>query len=309
MKAYCSQIDELRKAGKNEKAAVLQRYQAETDFRLFLFYLLNPLFSCRLSEEMLRLQDGETYTEEMPLVFFETPFECCEFLGGLRSMDAATLRQVKLLLYGHCKDELERELLIGLFTHTLRLGVSIKTVNRVIPGLIPPWRIQLATPIESCPVEPGTSFWLTPIAGGRRATFYRGRLISGDGMPVTGLEKIENLLRGFCEENAAVLDGVLAGDCFRIFDIIPLTDFESANPKTPYSVRRMVLERAVAYLNTEFTSVVPLLYHGSDQRVIDRLMERLAESDIWGGLMLNLDTPYYRKAHPGCLSIRPKNKK
>lgn len=326
-------IDELRKAqGTKEKMEVLRRYKDNEEFCLFLYYLLNPALAYNVSEKTLRLRKGESYTEAMQLVFFETPFECCEFLAGLRGVDAATIRQVKLLLYGYCHDELEREILIKLFAKTLRLGVTAKTVNKVIPGLIPSWEIQQAYPIESYPVEPGTHFWLTQKLNGNRATFYKGRLIARSGTPYTGLEHIENTLREFCEVNAAVLDGELLlkdsakGDmsdneafrkatgilngnknktsiCFRIFDIIPLSDFEAAEPKTPYSVRRMVLERAALELNTDCTSVLPLLYYGTDQHMIDKLLDQMVAEDK-EGLMLNLDVPYYRTRHRGILKVK-----
>lgn len=307
MISCCAQIDELRKAhGQDAKMEILMQNRTDEDFRRFLYYLLNPSFTYYLSEEMLRLKDGEAYDEKTPLVFFETPFECCEFLNKLRDIDEATIRQVKLLIYGHCHDELERALLIGLFTQTLHIGVSIKMVNQAIPILIPPWRVQYALTIESCPVKPGTPFWLTPIVKGRRATFYRGRMIAGNGMPYTGTAQIENMLRDFCEENAAVLDGVFTNGCFRVFDIIPLTDFEASEPKTPFSVRRMVLDRIASGLGKEPTmvSVVPLLYYGSDQHVIDTMLKQVTDKG-GSGLMLNLDTPYYRKSHSGFLSIYP----
>lgn len=326
-------IDELRKAqGTNAKMDVLRKHRDNEEFRLFLYYLLNPMLAYNLSENALRLREGESYSDSMSLVFFETPFECCEFLAGLRGIDAATIRQVKLMLYGYCHDNLERELLLKLFAKTLRLGVTAKTVNKVIPGLIPSWEVQQAYPIESYPVKPGTHFWLTQKLNGNRATFFKGRLIARSGTPYTGLKHIEDRLREFCEVNAAVLDGelilkdsekggmsdneafrkatgILNGSgnktaiCFRIFDIIPLTDFESADPKTPYSVRRMVLERAAAELNTDCTSVLPLLYYGTDQHMIDQLLDRMVAEDK-EGLMLNLDVPYYRMRHRGILKVK-----
>lgn len=327
------EIDELRKTqSKNAKMDVIRRNRDNEEFRLFLYYLLNPLLSYNLSENMLRLHKDESYSDSMSMVFFKTPFECCEFLSGLRGIDAATVRQVKLLLYGYCHNNLERELLMKLFAKTLRLGVTAKTVNKVIPGLIPAWEVQQAYTIESHPVEPGTRFWLTQKLNGNRATFFHGHLIARSGTLYVGLEHIEEKLRDFCDRNAAVLDGELvlkdsekgemsdneafrmatgilngSGDkraiCYRIFDIIPLTDFESANPKTPYSVRRMVLESVAQELNTDCTSVLPLLYYGSDQSMIDLLLDKMVKEDK-EGLMLNLDVPYYRTRHRGILKIK-----
>lgn len=57
-------------------------------------------------------------------------------------MDDDTLAQVKALLRT-CGDD-ERELYIQLLSKTLRLGVTAKTVNKEIPGLIPVWEALFA---------------------------------------------------------------------------------------------------------------------------------------------------------------------
>ena len=321
-------ILELQRAqGAKAKQAVLSKYRNDEFFRRFLYYALNPMLTYNLSEKTLRLKSGESI--EGDLHFFEDCFSCCEFLSRLRGIDDATVRQVKALLYTRC-EKAERELWIRLLSGTLRLGVTAKTVNKVIPDLLPVWEIQQAYPIDRYPIEDGTEFWLTQKLNGNRATFYRGKLIARSGSPYEGLGHIIRALSKFCERNGVALDGELIlkdkgklsdneafrmatgilnsdGDktsiCFMIFDMIPLSDFDSADPKIPYSVRRRALNHAVPFLETDCTHVLPLLYHGKDQSVIWDFLDRMVAEDK-EGLMLNTDVPYLRTRHRGILKIK-----
>lgn len=325
-------ILELKKAsGANAKLAVLKKYRYDEFFKRFLYYALNPSITYNLSENTLRLKEGESY-DETGLFFFNDFFDCCEYLSRLRGIDDATVRQVKTLLYGYCRNDRERELWIKLFAKTLRLGVTAKTVNKAIPDLLPVWEIQQAYPIDRYPIEDGTEFWLTQKLNGNRATYYRGRLIARSGTPYQGLEHIEDKLFEFCDRNGVVLDGELIlqnrdgisdneafriatgilnsnGDktdiCFAIFDMIPLRDFESADPKVPYSVRRDAMHSPQAQnaLNTDCTFILPLLYRGRDQQLIWEFLDRMVAEDK-EGLMLNTDVPYYRTRHRGILKVK-----
>lgn len=322
-------ILELQNAkGSKAKLAVMRKYQADNGFRLFLYYALNPLLTYNLSEATLRETDVDT--EKLPLAFFNNVFECCEFLAGLRGVDDATVRQVKTFLYHYCT-EAEREIYTKLFAKTLRLGVTAKTVNKAIPGLIPEWEVQQAYPIDKYPLKEGTEFWLTQKLNGVRATLYKGQLIARSGQPYKGLEHILKALGGWAQNTGLVLDGELTlkdkgglsdneafrlaagilnsddGDksriCYTIFDIVPVGDFENANPKVTYSDRRAVLDGMEVMLDTDCTSVLPVLYHGTDQHRIWELLEKMVAEDK-EGLMLNTDVPYYRNRHKGILKVK-----
>lgn len=324
-------ITELQKAhGQKGKEAVLRKYRDDEPFRRFLYYALNQSMTYNLSEKTLRSNVDKDACKNMPLVFFEDLFSCCEYLSRLRGLDDATIRQVKVLLYGQSFSVSDRELMIQLLAKTVRLGVTAKTVNKVIPGLIPSWEVQQAFPIDRYPIENGTEFWLTQKLNGNRATFYNGRLIARSGTPYTGLDHIVRAVSGFCAKYEVVLDGELilsdkgnlsdneafrkatgilnsdgnkTGICFMIFDMIPVSDFDSASPKYSYSARRRALDKCSSSLETACTHVLPVLYHGSDINVIDQMLSRMVAEDK-EGLMLNTDVPYYRTRHRGILKIK-----
>lgn len=322
-------IFELQEAcGINNKIAVLKKYCDDEKFCKFLYYALNPLLSYNISEKTLRKCEEQT---DSRLVLFNDICECCEFLSRLRGIDDATVRQVRVLL-NHCSSDRERELYTKLLSKTLRFGVTAKTVNKAIPGLIPEWEVQQAYPIDRYPIRAETKFWLTQKLNGVRATYYNGQLIARSGLPYKGLDHIIQELcqvqdsnfvldgeltlrdKGNLSDNEAfrIATGIINSDnadktkiCYTIFDMIPLQDFESATPKVAYSQRRYILDNFARKLNKQNNSVnvLPVLYHGKDLSKIDELLDQMVKEDK-EGLMLNKDVPYRRARHKGILKIK-----
>lgn len=315
--------------GANAKQKFIQDHSSDEWFKRFLYYALNPVLTYNISEKTLRGLTRSRPDENAKLVFFNNVFECCEYLSRLRGIDDATLRQVQLLLCGILNVD-EQELTVKLLSKTLRLGVTAKTVNKVIPNLIPEWEVQQAYPIDKCPIREGTGFWLTQKLNGVRATFYHGELFARSGIPYRGVEHITQNLdwaeklgyvldgeltlkdKGELSDNEAfrIATGILSSDdenktsiCYTIFDLIPIQDFESASPRLNYEERRLIMEPMSHNLNTEYTHLLPVLYHGKDQSKIDELLEQMVAEDK-EGLMLNTNCPYKRKRHKGILKIK-----
>lgn len=319
-------ILELQRAnGSNKKLEVLRKYSTNEWFCKILYYALAPTVTYNVSEKTLRAE--EALPAGMKLALFTDIFECCEFLSRLRGVDVATLRQVKLFLYNYC-DEVHRELYIKILSKTLRLGVTAKTVNKVIDNLIPEWEVQQAYPIEKYPIEKGAKFWVTEKLNGVRATLYKGCLFARSGVPYHGLDHIISELR-WAASNGFVLDGeltlldkgemtdneafraatgILNSDnehkteiCYTIFDIIPIKDFDSLTPTVDYSKRRELLDSFE--ISSKYTKILPVLYSGYDQAIIDRLLNKMVEEDK-EGLIVNLDVPYRRTRHRGILKVK-----
>ena len=313
--------------GANKKREFIRNNAEDEEFKLFLYYALNPLLSYNLSGKSLAVLDGCGSTSEM----FTDIFDCCQYLSMLKAMDATTLVRVKAFLLTCNPDE--QRLYIELLSKTLRLGVTAKTVNKEIPGLIPVWEVQQAFPIDSHPIPEGTEFWLTQKLNGTRATFHHGRLRARSGAEYKGLDHITNEIN-FVALAGFVLDGELTlrerGDlsdneafreatgiinsenvdkttiCYTIFDIIPSENFDKSQDSITYSTRRIILDELDKSLkkdNAQNVSVLPVLYHGTDQNQIQTLLDKMVEEDK-EGLMVNLDVPYKRKRHSGILKVK-----
>lgn len=313
--------------GAKAKQAYIKEHENIEGFKRLLRFALDPLITYNLSEKTLT--EGEDANDE--LVMFKDIFECCDYLSGLRAMDGATLRQVRSLLHKCSTDE--RNLYIKLLSKTLRLGVTAKSINSVIPNLIPVWEVQQAFPIEKYPVSDGTEFWLTQKLNGTRATFYDRKLRARSGAAYSGLEHIERELaflnvagfvadgeltlldKGNLSDNEAFREatGIINSDaeskleiCYTIFDVIPVKDFETEEFNIKYSIRRSVMDKLDEFLKSkdaQYVSVLPVLYHGKDQEQIPILLDRMVAEDK-EGLMLNLDVPYRRTRHKGILKIK-----
>lgn len=315
-------------SGSKAKQEVLKKYSSDDFFKRFLYYALNPLLTYKLSEKTLK-KDIKDIPNIAGIITFTDIFDCCEHLSRIRGIDDATIKQVRYFLYRQCSDDV-RELFIKLLAKTIRLGVTAKTVNKVITNLIPEWEVQQAYAIEKYPIPVGTDFWLTQKLNGVRATMYNGQLIARSGVPFKGLEHILQELawleskfvldgeltltnkEGLSDNEAfRIATGILNSDkvnktdiCFTIFDAIPIDDFNSSESKVKYSNRRLILDKLNTLIeDSKYISVLPVLYHGKDQRKIEELLNKAVGEDK-EGLMLNTDVAYKRTRHKGILKIK-----
>lgn len=327
-------------SGSNAKKAVIQKYAEDETFKRLLYYALNPMLTYNLSEATLR---DRTYPDFYIRKVFPDIFAVCEKLSARRGLDKQTIDQVQSFLDMVPVSVAEMEFYIQLLSKTLRLGVTAKTVNKVIPGLIPEWEVQQAYPIEKYPLKPGTEFWLTQKLNGTRATYYKGRLYARSGVPYEGLGHIERELellggsdvvfdgeltllhRNGLSDNEAfrVATGIINSDaaekpeiCYTVFDIVYTPEFEDpdrpSDLQMPYSRRRKLID---FFIDNEplhldngdfapaYVSFLPVLYHGTDQSQIDVLLDQMVREDK-EGLMVNLDVPYQRKRHRGILKVK-----
>lgn len=319
-------------SGAKAKCDFIKSHDEDTYFKRFLYFALNPLITYNISKKSLdKLMSGNN-ADGQKLIFFNDIFECCEYLSRLRSMDDATLRQIKTLLDMKYPDQEEKELYMQLLSKTVRLGITGKTINKIIPNLIPEWEVQQAYPVDKYPLKVGTEFWLTQKLNGARATLYEGQLLARSGMPYKGLEHITDALswlsvagfvadgeltlkdKGSLSDNEAfrVATGVLNSDsvnktviCYTIFDMIPIKDFDSPTPQTTYRYRREILNQFAQRIGDTdgAVKVLPVLYHGTDQSKIDELLEQMVREDK-EGLMINTDVPYRRTRHKDILKVK-----
>lgn len=325
-------IRELQNApGQNAKMEVIRKYQDDEDFRKLLQYALDPRFTYKVSGKTLRAHKG---LPDAPFTDI-TIYDVCETLNrksALTNDDLDTIHQF-LLIHSIEESEFYTELL----SKTLRLGVTAKTVNRVIPHLIFDWNIQQAYRIDDYPVKPGKEFWLTQKLNGVRATYYHGNLYARSGVPYEGLDHILRplndlvkflgvetvfdgeltlLSRGSLSDNEAFRKstGIINSDArdktmigYTIFDTLPATDFDEGGGKAKYLARRGTLDLIRAKTERDMpnspVSVLPVLYHGTDVAMIDKRLDQMVREDK-EGLMLNYNVPYKCKRHSGILKIK-----
>lgn len=327
MKAAVEQLLRLQhESGSIKKQEILRENKDNEDFRRLLYYALNPMLTYKISEQTLRTPG--VYDPRITLTLCDI-YEVCEALSRMKALDGATIYQVRGFLQYFAEDPELMEFYRKLLSKTLRLGVTAKTVNKVIPGLIPEWEVQQAYPIESHPIKEGAWFSLTQKLNGVRATYYKGELIARSGIPYEGLGHITSVLN--FEDNSYVFDGELTlldkGDlsdneafraatgiinsdsphktqiCYTIFDVLTTQEFEKGESEAKYRARRAFMNSLPTMIHNEYVSILPVLYSGTDQSKIWELLDQMVAEDK-EGLVANLDVVYKRKRHSGILKVK-----
>ena len=315
-------------SGAIAKKKVIADNKGNEYFCKLLYYALHPLLTYKVSERTLR----KPMPYNASIAFTMTNiFEICEALSQRKALDDATVYQIKGFL--ESQPEQEKELYTRILSKTLRLGVTAKTVNKAIPGLIPEWEVQQAYPIDKYPISDGTWFSLTEKLNGVRATYFRGHLYARSGEVYEGLDHIIDELemfgdlglvfdgeltlrdKGGLSDNEAfrVATGIINSEsddktrvCFTIFDVIPADEFVSGESLRGYKERRALLDElseTALFKDATYIKVLEVLYQGTDQSKIDELLEQMVREDK-EGLMANLDVPYKCKRHNGILKVK-----
>lgn len=319
-------IDLQAAKGAIAKKQIIEASKENREFREILYYALHPLLTYNMSEKTLKnarpLFDDHRYSN-IGVVLRD--------LSSRKAVDNLTVRYVKGFLEDCPEDA--RGIYTKVLAKTLRLGVTAKTVNKVIPGLIPEWDVQQAYPIEKYPLMPGEWFALTQKLNGVRATYYRGRLYARSGEEHKGLDHITDFISKVAgvdmvfDGELTLLDnnglsdneafrkatGIINADagtvdktviCFTVFDLLPASEFDEGASTAPYRARRKDLDEVYAKLfEGSCVRVLPLEYEGCDQEMIPKLLDKMVSEDK-EGLMVNLDVPYKCKRHNGILKVK-----
>lgn len=318
-----------RTASIKEKKRLLAEQRNNGNVKRFLDYLLNPFFVTGISEKKI----GKSVPMSS-MVGFASFHELMSYIRENHTGSDEVLANVQSFL-AKTGDDL-REFYIGIITKTIRIGCDVKTVNDALGfELIPRWEVQQAYQIGKLKMNENEWFSLSQKLNGVRGTFFDEKLISRQGKEFGGLDhilrEIKKLVPG-CEnwvldgelirkntdglsdnENFRLSTGIINqedGDksCiqFVIFDILLKTEFLHGESSMRYRERMEHLEklrRQIRKLKLSSLSVVDILYTGTDMAVIDRYLAQMIREGK-EGLMLNRNSPYFRKRHNGLLKIK-----
>ena len=312
----------------NDKKSIIATNKDNERFKKCLVFLLNDNIVTGLSAKKI---NKDVRKSEYILPTFE------DVMQYLKNHNTGTDDDVSMIQAFIRKQPSEyHDFYTEFVTKKYRLGCDKKVVNSVIPGLIPSWDIQQAYPIsDKNRPKDGELFFLSQKLNGNNCGWYKGQLISRQGKPFKGLDhiikdierlpKIENffingeLIRKNYNnlsdnDNFQIGTGIINSDdsdksCikFVIYEIIPVEEFEKGESKLGYKARRETLlnplTTAISRLGTDNLEVVPIIYEGTDQSVIQPLLDK-ADADGWEGLMLNKDTKWKNKRNNGILKIK-----
>ena len=228
-----------------------------------------------------------------------------------------------------------KSFLEGLVTKSTRLGVTAKTLNKIIPNSVREFGVILAEPYSKNmnKVNGKEDFMLTTkldgvrniaiVENGNVECFSRqGQIVEGlveiekelstlpngvyDGELMAITENIKDSKEIFAETiKRSRVKGKKVGLKFVIYDYIAnVNDFYNGIDKIPCIERKNSLERIIEPLNLEFIEYLKPLYIGTDVNKIHILLnEEVAKGEE--GLMINLaNAPYECKRVKTLLKVK-----
>ena len=298
---------------KSEKAAILIRNQGNRLFTSTLKWLLDPFVVTGISSK--KLSKNVSY-DTTPI---QTWGDMMVYFENHHTGSDDDIRIVQGFI--ESQPEEQREYYRALVAKSLKLGVDAKSVNDVIPNLIPTFSVQLGIPREKCKIKSGEWFSLSQKLNGNRCVFVNGKMMSRQGKEFTGLDHILSDIQKVVD-NSIVLDGELVGKNeeglsdsanfqkstgianskdadktslkYVIFDTLRLEEFQNGKSEYTYKIRRQLLlelKETIAKHNLKNIEVVQMFYEGTDQTEIDKWLDYCEEHD-YEGCMINLDSPY-----------------
>jgi DNA ligase-1 len=328
-------VDEMVvSASRKHKQDILTKYKDDEVIKQYLKIAYDPYTVFGISTKKLSKM-------ARPIDWFHaaTVFELFDYLtthntGTLEDIAAC---QEMMFCAGELSEELER-LLEELICKDLSIGCDAKTINSVIPGLIPTFNVQLAEKYFDKPerVE-GREFALTTkIDGGRIIALKENGSVSfytRAGQRYEGLVDLEREMSAKMPDNLCLdgeitlfndkgipskeaykqamkitrKDGEKHGVKMKFFDAMSAEDFRNQRCDLTWTQRRAIATNLA--LNNEFTffELLPLLYKGSDTSVIAEFLDR-AIADDQEGIMINIcDAPYEFKRTWNLLKVKKMN--
>lgn len=236
---------------------------------------------------------------------------CQETLAAIASVDHEAADLLEKLI---CKD--------------LSIGCDSKTINSVIPQLIPSFAVQLAQKYFDNPKKLTGTFAITTKLDGFRLIAMKDEagnvfFFSRVGQRIEGLIEIEEELKNAFPE-CTVLDGELTisnyfemeskeaykaaskiirlkgdtpktGLTYRVFDGMYIDEWRNQNCTHTYEERRNLLEGLFGYAAAPIPHIelLPVLYQGDDVSKVTELLEEVVANG-GEGIMLNNTSAVYQ---------------
>ena len=330
---------ELQKTSSTiEKQNLLKQYETIKYFKEILKFLLDPMVVTGISKKKIDKDVRITYYESE-----SGDYDLLDLFDYVKAHNTGTDNNIAFVQWYINKltdNEILQLFLKSIITKSLKLGVDVKTVNKVYgKDFIPVLNVMLGTSIEKCKIPEGTWFAISQKLNGSRCFYYKGKLYTRQGKIYTGCEHIiKNIERldsdyDITEKWEWVYDGELVlkntslsdSEAFQkgvgiansdkenkeelklvIFDTIPTEQFEAGQSRSPYQARKILLEnysQRIKALGLSNIEIVPMFYEGTDQTEIWKWLDYAEENDM-EGIMINLDTPYECKRTKNLIKVK-----
>ena len=327
-------VDEMVvSASRKHKQDVLTKYKDDEVIKQYLKIAYDPYTVFGISTKKLS-------KIARPLDWFHaaTVFELFDYLTTHNTGTLEDIAACQEMMF--CAAELDGTLeclLSDLICKDLSIGCDAKTINSVIPGLIPTFNVMLAEKYFDKPerVE-GKRFALTTkIDGGRiialkengSVSFYTRAGQRYEGLVDLEKDMTELLPDGICLDGEITLlnnkgipskeaykqamkitrkDGEKHGVKMLVFDFMSAEQFRNQYCPSDWSARRTTVEAIFGCAKQPliYFELLPVLYCGTDTTMITKFLDE-AIADDQEGVMINIcDAPYEFKRTTNLLKVK-----
>lgn len=306
---------------KKYKQDVLQKYKDDSVIHRYLKIAFDPYAVYGISTKKLHKSVPATSIVGIHSIF--------ELFTYLTQHNTGTDQIV-----GLCQDFLDSvaacdresaDLLEKLICKDLSIGCEAKTINSVIPGLIPTFEVQLAQKYFEKPerLEGKTFALTTKIDGGRiiairetdGVSFFTRAGQRYEGLVDLEKEMMETFPAGTVLDGEITIlndagipskeaykramkitrsDGEKHGLKMKVFDTMSITEWKNQKCTDDYVTRRAILEGLYFQpaIKRTYFELLPVLYRGSDtSKVLEYLEEAIANNEE--GVMINICDAVY----------------
>lgn len=314
-------------SGSNDKVKIMRMNKDNELFKKVLIYTYDSNKKYGISNKVLEsIVNRKTIGE----CKYNDLFMLLDILAANNIND--NLRREISLFYNNLESEELKDLFKRMILKDLRCNISIKSINKAIPGLIHEHSIMLASKFEGD--LKGTVAITTKMDGIRISCLVENgkcKWITRQGKEVLGLneltEQILNLTQGnlFIDGEILALNpkGLSSDDLFRettkivnskdtnktglrfvTFDVTDLDDYYKSKNNVKYIDRRVYLEKLINTNKQKLIDIVELHKITSNIDEIYEILDKVIKLDQ-EGLMLNyIEKPYEYKRSKTILKVK-----
>ena len=338
MKTLMHFRDFVKEIGANNsrkyKQEVLQKYSQDVVILTYLQFAFNPYITFGISTKKLYKMVGASRIDNLNSVF--------ELLEYLKVHNTGTDQDIsicqEILNNVAACDREAADLLEKLICKDLSIGCDAKTINGVIPGLIPTFSVMLAEKYFEKPERAeGKEFAITTkIDGGRiiaikengQVSFYTRAGQRYEGLVDLEREMAERLPDNYVLDGEITLldyknydsktayklamkitraDGEKHGVKMLVFDGMPVQNWRAQDCPFSWNYRRSTLDTVFSGSGYTYFELLPVLYQGTDtSKILELLDSEIARNQE--GVMINIcDAPYEFKRTWNLMKVKKMN--
>ena len=315
----------------NKKKEIIKVNSDNKLFKKCLKFLLDSNIITGISDVKIHKHvEPETELDPLYLCKFSEFPQVIDYLKLNNTGKDSDIYEIQAFLSGHEED---KEFYEQMITKKFRLGCDAKVVNKIIPGLISEFNVQLGTPIDKCKLKGDEMIFLSRKLNGTRCAFIGDKLMTRQGKEYVGLDHILNDLHFMGYDNMFVdgellyknEEGLSDTEAFQrgtglamsksddksqlkfvVFDLFPLNEFWAGKSKEAYSKRSVwldVLQEDIVIHDVKNIETVQRVYSGTNHSMILKWLDYAEEND-WEGICCNLDAPYECKRTKSLIKVK-----